>query len=1218
MRTLSRITFINSASGHLRWESIELNGNTFLVGENGVGKTVIDRAVIFFYTADKGKLGIDSSKKSFDEFYLPSPQSYIVYEVERGGNERPFSIITFRGSSGFAEFKFVDSPFRSEWVRNEKGLIVAGPSEVDQRIEKEIARSKIIRNYEDYRKIIYGQYGSGFLCYRLIRHARYTELIGNITNIFLNSKLDASGIKETIISAATTSAQKPVNLSSRTEDLKEFMHRVEEIKLWNEDTDFRKAVSATIENRQLYISNESELTQTIGQLMYAMEREEEQIPLSEADIGKLNEKISSVQKTIKDLSDKYTERRDGLMKAKALLEDKVKTCKEKEKEYSRPEVIEKIKAVDEKPTLLEKKRGVERTIGEFNRKYDDITSKYNARIATLRCGQTEVEQALKTEMIKAQNDFNERVKALLADKSRAEDELNKIHEDKVALLLASRDELMKRHSAVEMDISTTRNTRQNRDEVNAYRADIEKIEKDCISLREEIEKKRRDILLLDKELDKALSEAEKAYSAQANDIVGKRERKEEEKAELDDLLSSTAGSLGEWLDRNKPHWGDTIGRVADEALILKGQGLSPALSEGVGDDFFGIKVDLSAVERRVRTPKEIQERIKALNMEIRSLDGELEALRIALFNDKTLANGTCAKKKKKIEDAITQCQIRITNGKKEVSMLLSSITQSEKEEDERQSLALARLEERKRLVLLEQQENRAAIDGENEGFRRGRKKISSDYSARERDEKSALSVIIQGKNEEIKRNQADFGAKIQDCERLKSQELEQNGADAGMLKALNEELGDLEKRLTYIDEVCMDFKRRYLDDLSTYLSHKNEFIQELKRQGIAIDGLAQRYEDEQDRKNAEVERIREEVSKTQVRISQMREGVQSAKEKLQNESLSSYISLAQRTASEKSCLSLVKELQDKDSERWRRQDALKRSISAMRGKIRYNTFKLPDIDNALIENYLDYAKNVDDMVAYDLVGKSKSISNALADKVITGLYTEYDPLKNSVSEVQRIVNNLNAKLRGVDFVSAIQSIEIQVREREDKLSTLLNSIRDFVIENPNYSGNINLFSNADEDDKLSKEAVDLIKRLSFELMDRPQEVIGLNNLIDIKFRVNENGNDSGWIEYLKDFGSQGTGLLIKAIINIVLLSISMPRGKDSEASIHCVMDESGTITDTNTQGILDLANKNNINVVNSAPRPANPEGYRYFYYVHKDRETKRIQLEKTQFTTISQ
>lgn len=76
MRALRKIIFVNSA--HIRYAEVRLDGNVHFIGTQGVGKSTLLRAILFFYNADKKHLGIPQEMKGFDDFYLPHANSYIV------------------------------------------------------------------------------------------------------------------------------------------------------------------------------------------------------------------------------------------------------------------------------------------------------------------------------------------------------------------------------------------------------------------------------------------------------------------------------------------------------------------------------------------------------------------------------------------------------------------------------------------------------------------------------------------------------------------------------------------------------------------------------------------------------------------------------------------------------------------------------------------------------------------------------------------------------------------------------------------------------------------------------------------------------------------------------------------------------------------------------------------------------------------------------------
>src|SRR5699024_4640607 len=109
MRTLHKIVFINSAS--VQYAEMELNGNVHLTGTQGVGKSTLLRAILFFYNSNKTRLGIPREKQSFDEYYFPYQNSYIIYEVLR--DEIPYCVLAYK-VNGKTAFRFIDSAYKRE------------------------------------------------------------------------------------------------------------------------------------------------------------------------------------------------------------------------------------------------------------------------------------------------------------------------------------------------------------------------------------------------------------------------------------------------------------------------------------------------------------------------------------------------------------------------------------------------------------------------------------------------------------------------------------------------------------------------------------------------------------------------------------------------------------------------------------------------------------------------------------------------------------------------------------------------------------------------------------------------------------------------------------------------------------------------------------------------------------------------------------------------
>ena len=196
MRCLSKVVFVNSAN--VPYAEIRLDGNVHFIGTQGVGKSTLLRAILFFYNGDKLKLGIPKEKKSFDEFYLPYANSYIVYEVshERGA----FCVLVFR-SQGRACFRFIDGEWDKSLLVDEAGEVTSEYTVIRKRLGDR-GMTRIVDKYEEYRNIIYGNHRATdkeFYNYAIMESPAYENIPRSLQNVFLNSRVDAEFIKEIIL-----------------------------------------------------------------------------------------------------------------------------------------------------------------------------------------------------------------------------------------------------------------------------------------------------------------------------------------------------------------------------------------------------------------------------------------------------------------------------------------------------------------------------------------------------------------------------------------------------------------------------------------------------------------------------------------------------------------------------------------------------------------------------------------------------------------------------------------------------------------------------------------------------------------------------------------------------------------------------------------------------------------------------------------------------------
>ena len=136
---------------------------------------------------------------------------------------------------------------------------------------------------------------------------------------------------------------------------------------------------------------------------------------------------------------------------------------------------------------------------------------------------------------------------------------------------------------------------------------------------------------------------------------------------------------------------------------------------------------------------------------------------------------------------------------------------------------------------------------------------------------------------------------------------------------------------------------------------------------------------------------------------------------------------------------------------------------------------------------------------------------------------------------------------------------------------------------------------------MNRKVVDYLKSLSHQLQNEPnRSTVSLGDAFRLQFRVKENDNDTGWVERINNVGSDGTDILVKAMVNIMLINVFKKK-------VHCMMDEIGRLHPNNIKGILQFANSRNIYLINSSPTSYNPYDYRYTYLLSKHGVRTRVE-----------
>lgn len=266
-----------------------------------------------------------------------------------------------------------------------------------------------------------------------------------------------------------------------------------------------------------------------------------------------------------------------------------------------------------------------------------------------------------------------------------------------------------------------------------------------------------------------------------------------------------------------------------------------------------------------------------------------------------------------------------------------------------------------------------------------------------------------------------------------------------------------------------------------------------------------------------------------------------------------------------------------------------------------NTFSFPQ-SLSCDSDYMDFASNLCEFVENNKITEYQNRISERYVNIIRRISKETGELTQSESIINKTIKDINDDFIKRNFAGVIRSIELRPLQSNDKLMQLLIEIKNFNDENTFNMGEMDLFSQ-DSRENVNLRAAKYLNAFSKLLKDEPsRKSLVVSDTFNLQFRIIENDNDTGWVEKIANVGSDGTDILVKAMVNIMLINVFKEKvsRKFGDFKVHCMMDEIGKLHPNNVKGILDFANCRNILLINSSPTTYNVEDYKYTYLLSKD------------------
>ena len=228
------------------------------------------------------------------------------------------------------------------------------------------------------------------------------------------------------------------------------------------------------------------------------------------------------------------------------------------------------------------------------------------------------------------------------------------------------------------------------------------------------------------------------------------------------------------------------------------------------------------------------------------------------------------------------------------------------------------------------------------------------------------------------------------------------------------------------------------------------------------------------------------------------------------------------------------------------------NMMKLKTKFDINTFE----DN--IEQYISIAKSYADFIKtkFDIEGTSLQLHRLI--EAINDAVSKISHIKGTFNSIVKDVNKINLTIRnGITNITVIDYIKLNFKDTgKDEIVTSIESIGDMLSANMLIG-----YENSSRSEQVKNELVKIAQDLQLVLDKTFKKNITVADISSLTFDVSENAQVTKGIATLDSVGSNGTSIMIKAIIYITLLRMVANKFTNSQdIKYHCIIDEIGQIS----------------------------------------------------------
>ena len=1213
-RILNRIVQINIAN--VKYSDLELSGNTCFVGTNNFGKTSLQRAILFFYSANTRGLGISSSQKPFEEHYFKFENSYLIYEIQT--ENKPFFVIIYRHNK--LVFRFVDAEYNPDFFFNENDEAIKIKEVISGLDKRGVFVSQQIDTFERYRNIIYGTETDKVLSkFHILKgNEKYQNIPKSITNVFLSSKssIDSRFIKDFIANSLTTE-NSSIKLEQVERQLRQFNEKYSDIETYiKKDTQqLIEFIDKKYDQVHMLKGAQMEMADKLGSsLRYAETQNETVIKASQDKQAEL---------------DRITEIND---EQKTLLEEKQKDVREEIGYYDRTirEANKKLKDYKEKniEQAVDKNAEREKIQVELNiarREYESLTSnvqsiemKFSSLIEQLRNDKTAYVNKINSRTSEIFNHYNELQLLQKNEFNKKEAELKQKREDALLEINSEMTEKQIEFNELKAEEKVIRNTRFYETEIKAHETELADLRAINYKNKSELAIKTNLVQSNQKDWEALETKLKSSLSNQIQKTNNEIIRIKTEIKNIEEKLNVQHNALYGYLEKNVKDWQHTIGKVVNEELLFRTD-LNPSLTEEQGLSLYGVSLKLDDVKIVSKSIEEYQfEKNERLAI-IRDLEESLNQFQTANNEEKMLAADKYGKQLGELKEDLKVLTYSLELAEKREKKLILELedwrqrASTEIEQSlsgNRQKLNIIEEE----LSILNKKKNNLLNDfnlqfDQLKAFNNER---LADLKSRQESEISELEVEKKNQVKEYEEKERELSSEKESNFKAKGVDSKEIGKIDARIKELQEVLKEIDQYAQIVSDYLKD-KREIFDKLPDLIQKKDEYVKSANDLTAELEEISRKYNIKRMELNKQKRALEEELIEFNNGINYFTKNFR------ETPVFNKYADIIDRAEPKKtnySVMDLCTQLLKNDSHFNEEYGAFQRYVNEFAGKFRLdNHFNFIIRNDATQGEYERFAQNLRSFVNENKIELSIAETATQIGLVTDSIATKVRELSGQKDKIQHIITLIAEDFKKAEFEESklIEFIKIRLEDSDNKVYKLLKRIQEFREEN-GLVYNEGLFNTdfaTHKHREISNRAVKLLDQLRTAIKEQEQEEIRLQDLFELKFNIKEGLNETGWTHKIDSIGSTGTDILVKAIIYITLLHVfikeSSHRGS-SDFKVQCIIDEVGQISAHYLRELLRFAKNRNIMMINGLPNKSGLEAHYKYTYQFRREENNNVRI----------